>query len=272
MVESRRRMSLLGILALVAGAAALVLTKFNPTRFETVPNLPVKLPFALGVAIAAGALALIAFLAAASSPRTGTGIPLLAILICGGAVLLSLKPNLLSRRTAPAPMKPAPSPTTEPSVTTAPPTDNPSEAHVSKLFDMNSSSSATPSPKSNLESSDSSQSATGASETAPKVARPDPAAALRSARAKFQAARAGVIQSLESSSAYRSATSEAEDAEAELKKARLAYEPGSPELIAASQAALQAHARVQRLISDALAKDPSAQEAAREMQAVPGKQ
>jgi len=266
-------MSLLGILALVAGATALVLTKFNPTGIETVPNLPMKLPLAAGVAIAAVALALIAFLAAASSPRTGTGIPLLAIVICGGAVLLSWKPNPLTRRVAPAPVKPAPSATTEPAVTTAPPTEDPSESHVSKLFDMNSSSSSTPSGRKQIEASESSNSpatpSTGA--PAPEATRPDAATAIRSARAKFQTARAGVMQALESSPAYRAATADADDAEAELKKARLAYEPGSPELIAASQAALQAHAKVQRVISDALAQDPAAQEAAREMQAVQGK-
>jgi hypothetical protein len=144
---------------------------------------------------------------------------------------------------------------------------------VKSLFDMDSSSSPDPSPRKQTGASETPEpSAAGTSPVvgASPAPRADPAGALHAARTKLQAARANVIQALDSSPAYRAATADAETAEAELKKARSVYEPGSPELIAASQAALQAHAKVQKLISDAAAKDPASQEAAREVQAALG--
>ena len=110
MVQSRRRTSLLGMLALIVGAAALVLAKFNPTGIETVPNLPVTLRLSTAAAIAATALGLIAFLAAASSARTGAGLPFGALLVGVFALLLAWKPNLLTmiHPSAPAPAKSTP--------------------------------------------------------------------------------------------------------------------------------------------------------------------
>jgi hypothetical protein len=263
MVHSRRRTSLLGILGLLAGAVALALTRFNPTGIETVPNLPVTLKLSVAAAIVATALALIAFLAAASSRRTGTGVPLFAILLGGAALVLAFKPHLLTRPPATAAARPTPVPSAQPSVQTSPPADSDGEHRVKTIFDSDYPSS-TPDVKPTAPHSNSPDSPVA---PAPPVARPDPAVALRAARANVEAARENVLRSIESTPAYRAAKADADAADTDLKKARLTYDPGSPELIAASQAALEAHSRLQKLVYDAAAHDPPSQDAERQLKA-----
>jgi hypothetical protein len=257
MVQSRRRTSLLGLLALIAGAAALVLTRFNPTGIETVPNLPVTLKLPAAAAIVATALALIAFLAAASSRRTATGVPLFAILVGGAALVLAFKPHLLTRPSAPAALKPTPAPSVQPSVQASSPADGGGEHRVKTIFDSDYPSStpdARPAAsRSNLPDS--------SADPAPALARPD------AARANVEAARENVLRSIESTPAYRAAKADADAADADLKKARATYDPGSPDLISASQAALEAHSRLQKLVSDAAAHDPAFQDADRQLKA-----
>lgn len=263
MVQSRRRTSLLGLLALVAGAAALTLTRFNPTGIETVPNLPVALKLPAAAAVAATALALVAFLAAASSRRTGTGVPLFAILLGGTALVLAFKPHLFTRPAAPPPAKPTPAPAAQPSVQASSPADSGGEHHVKTIFDSDYPSST---PDMKPAARHSSLPDSPAAPAAP-AARPDPAAALRAARANVEAARENVLRSIEFTSAYRAAKADADAADADLKMARLTYDPASPELIAASQAALEAHNRLQKLVSDAAAHDPASQDADRQLKA-----
>lgn len=265
MVRSRRRTSLLGILALLGGMTALVLTKFNPTGIENVPHLPIALRLSAGVAIAATALALIAFLAAASSPRTGAGLPLAALLVGAVALLLTWKPNLLTmiRPPVPAP-KPAPTIAAQPPAPT--PAQDDSVHHVKTIFDSDFPSSTPPPAKSTAERPAPSDSSV-ASSSSVNSARIDAAAAIRSARAKLEEARDKVVQSIEATPAYRAAQADVDAAEANLKTARQTFDPGSPDLIAASRAALDARSKLQELISAAAAHDSDYQDAQRQLQA-----
>lgn len=266
MVRSRRRTSLLGMLALIVGAAALVLTKFNPTGIETVPNLPIALRLSTAAAIAATALGLIAFLAAASSPRTGAGLPFVAILVGAGALLFAWKPNLLTmiHQSAP-PAKAAPAVSAQ-APTQSPAVDEP-EHRVKTIFDSDFPSSTPPPAKNTNIHSATPDSSSTAAPPVPAAAHIDAAAAIRAARAKLEVARDAVTQSIESSPAYRTAKDDADAAEAELKKARLTYDPGSSELIAASRAALAARSKLEELISAAAAHDAGYQDAQRQLQA-----
>lgn len=265
MVRSRRRSSFLGALALLTGAAALVLTRFNPTGIETVPNLPVAIRFPTAVAIAATVLALLAFLLAASSPRTGAGLPFVALLVGATALLLALKPDLFtlihSRLSAAKPATPA---LVQPA--SKAPIENQPEHRVKTIFDSDFPSS-TPPPKSSKDRSANPDS-TLTSSSAANAVQTDAAAVIRVARANLQDAREHVMQSLESTPPYRAAKEDVDAAEAKLKNARLADDPGSPELIAASQAALSARSKLEELISAAAAHDPDYQTAQRQLQAV----
>lgn len=270
MVVSRRRTSLLGVLALLSGVAALVLTKFNPTPWQVVTVGSMTLPLGAAVALGAAAVALLAFLAAASSPRTGTGLPVVAILVCAAALALAFKPGLFARRAAPAAAAKPAGPTTAPAseADSPAPADSPNTPHVKTIFDSDYPSS-TPTPAAPHEPAVRPDAAAPAGESPGAPAKSDRAEAIRAARAKLDAARAEVVRSLESSPAYRAAKSDADAADAELKQARLVNPPGSPELVAASEAAMAAHSKLQKLITDAAAKDPAFQEATRALRAVP---
>ena len=268
MVESKRRSSLLGALALLGGIAAAVLIKFNPTGVSSVAMGPITLSLPVTVGAASLLVALIAFLAAASSPRTGTGLPILAVLICGGASLVAYKPDLLARFTRPAappPAQPAPAAVQAPAVATPAPQDDVPVNRPKTIFDSDYPASTpdsqtkkdTPAPQVNVPET-----------PAPTPAPPhvDNAAAIADARSRLEAARKTVQASLASTPDYQAAKSEADAADADLKQARAKNDPGSPELITASQTAMNAHAKVQKLIADALAKDPAAQQATHDLQ------
>ena len=263
MVQSRRRRSLLGALALIAGLAALCLTKFNPTGIETVHAGPITLPFGTALAVGASALAMLAFLAAASSTRTGTGLPLLALLVCACTFLLAWKPTFFKRASPPPAAKPlvtAKAPAATPAVP-----DSGSE-HRSKLFDLDSPSVGSTQVQPEAKGPGVRASAAGPPHPAP-AARADPAVAVRAARAKMDAAREMVAARLASSPAFQLAKEDADAAEADLRKARIVYESGSPELIAVSRAALAARDKVESLISLAALRDPAYLDAARDLKA-----
>lgn len=267
MVESRRRRSLLGVIALLAGVAALVLTRFNPTGVTTVPVGPIRLALPVAVAVGALAVALLAFVAAATSPRTGTALPIFAVLVGAGAAVVGYYPGLFTHAPSPtvAPAAPAPpAPTVENTPAETPPAEADSRPRQKTIFDMDGASSTLPPPAKNAPPRDEPP---PLPEAAPAPARIDHAAAIRDAKARVDAARESAVRSAEASPAYQSAKEEADAADAELKSARLKYEPGSPELIAASQAALNAHSKLQRIVSDAMARDPEANDALRALQA-----
>jgi hypothetical protein len=268
MVESQMRKSVLGSLALLAGIAALVLTRFNPTGITMITVGTVKLALPAAVALGASLLAAIAFVAAASSPRTGTGLPILALLVCGGAVLFAFHPDWLSRSPKSNGNPPASTTLVPPITTPTPPAveDNP-PTRQKTIFDSDYPSS-TPPPlvkKEPMEPAPDSPAAPAVNSTPPPV-HFDRNAEITAARANLDSARSAVTRALESAPEYQAAKAQADAADAELKRARLAYEAGSPELISASQAALNAHGKLRKLVADATAKDPASQEAAKELQ------
>ena len=263
MIETRTRSSILGSLALLAGAAGIVLKLLKVGGLAAVTVGPVHLTLPAIIACGALLLALIALLAAASSRRTSTAIPLMAILVAATAVVWSIYGGGISgglfSHGAP---KPAVSPqTAEPPSQTvsqqASPATEPSD-HARSIFDDGIRDS---------ERSVASGSAPGAADSPATEPAPQRTAMVNAARAKLDAARASVMRSLESSASYRAAKAEDDAAQAELKRARREYAPGSPELVGASQAALEAHNKVQSLISDAMAADPAVAEAQHELQA-----
>ncbi|HEY2589597.1 MAG TPA: hypothetical protein VGI81_27880 [Tepidisphaeraceae bacterium] len=266
MVASRRRSSLLGMLALLGGLASLLFTKVHLLSVQTVTIHSIVMPLGIAVGVGAMAVALIAFAGAAASPRTGAGLPIVAILVCAGALVLAFKPNFLSSRLAPAGNQPAPPPAGHgPAPVPAPkPAEENPAPHVKTIFDNDSPSSpaASPAPR------DSAKSPTPAA--APATSHPptpaESAAAVRTARAKLDAARANVRRSVEASDAYREAKSDADAADADLKTARQMYDIGSYKLLSADKAAIEAHKKVQNLIHDAIAKDLACQEAELELQ------
>jgi hypothetical protein len=270
-------MSLLGVLALLAGIAAGVLTRFNPTGVSTVtlPVGSVTLPLAVAVGVGAVLLAMIAFLAAAMSARTSTTLPIFAVLACAAVTLLAYKPGLLAHFSRPS--TPAPAPAHTP---VSPPTDSQQQsvqapdssqqeapAHRARtIFDTDYPSS-TPTPtRKDIAPPVVNEPAVVAPKPAPPV-HVDNSAAIAAARSKMDAARSQAQASLASSPEYQSAKADADAADADLKQARLKYEGASPELIGANQAAMNAHAKLRKLVNDVMEKDPAAQQAARDLQA-----
>jgi hypothetical protein len=266
MIQSRRRTSILGVIALLAGIAAILMGKLDVQGLPMVNMGPVHLK--LVQAIAAGALlvGVIAFLAAASSPRTNAMTPMLATTVCIVAVALAFYPHLF-HRTPTLIIKPAPAnppPVTSPPVQASAPGNN-QKPHIKTIFDPDY-------PSSKVPATDSKPPAKWSPPPLPAEVTPPPVhrdviAEIREARAKQQAARAAVIHSLESTRIYQAARADADAAEADLKQARATYPPASPELVAASQTALQARSRLEHIIAAALANDPSAQAADRELKA-----
>lgn len=254
MVETRARRSWLGLLALMGGLAALALTRFNPTGVQAVAVGPVHVPLTIAVGAGSAFIALIALLAAATSPRTGTALPIIAVLVCAAALCIILKPTIRSssqtRRSAPpAPASSAPSMPSSPRAAAPAP-----EPHVRTIFDPDYPSAAPAEAPSH-----------STSPTKESPASASPAESLAAARRKRDAARAAVLRQVESTAAYRAAKADADAADEALKQARATFDPGNSQLIAASEAAMEAHKKVQQVITAAAERDPAFQEAEREL-------
>jgi hypothetical protein len=262
MVQTRRRTSLIGVVALFIALAALVLARINPTGVETVSIGPLVLRLATFAALLGGLLAVLAFLSSASSRRTGAGLPLLSLLICGCALVLAFKPDLFKRPPPAPPAKPAAAGAK--SAAPAPAVSSEGDEHrVKTIFDFDEPASA---PPGRGNSAGSGEHAVAAPIPPPAAAaRADPTAAVRAARAKLDAARAKVVVALQSTPAFQSAQEDANAADEQLKKARPAYPPGSSELIAISRAALAARDKVQAMVSDAAIRDSAYRDAALEL-------
>jgi hypothetical protein len=268
MVESRKRKSLLGALALLGGIASLLITHFHLAGARTVTIHSVMLPLGMALAVGAAAVALVALAGAAASPRTGTGLPIAAVVVCAAAVVLAFKPNLWSSRGATSTAQP-----TTPKAANAPASSPPGARQtnsnvpprVKTIFDSDFPSS-TPPPAPRFDSPNSG--ATGAPSHASRSEHPapvSPAAAMQAARDKLDAARANVMRTLETSDEYRQAKSDADAADSDLKTARQMYETGSYKLLAADKAAIAAHKKVQKLVDDATSRDPACQDAERQL-------
>jgi hypothetical protein len=264
------------MLALLGGAAALILTQFNPTGVSTVHLGPIVTDLPGAVAIGSLALASIAFLAAATSPKTKTGIPIVAVLVCGSAALLNYYPSIARIRLHSPP--PAPAATSTPDVPlqpTAPEVQSSAEKSTPRaktIFDQeydpstaNSRSKSAPVQQADVHAP--ALASPHVSSPPPVLPHIDHAVAIRQAQAKLEQARSSVIQSLASSPQYQAAKSASDQADQELHQARQTYAPGSSELIAASKAAIDAHTAVQKIITDAGGHDPAFQEATRDLEA-----
>jgi hypothetical protein len=94
----------------------------------------------------------------------------------------------------------------------------------------------------------------------------DHSAEIAAAKGKLDSVRTRVTASLSGSPSYQSAKTDADAADAELKLAHQQYAPGSQELISASQSAMLAHKKLADLVSGAMARDPAAQQAEKDLQ------
>jgi hypothetical protein len=243
-VESRRRNSFLGSIALFTGLPALALAWFDFGGLPKVPVGPFELKFVEAISVAALLLAILSLILASSSRRTGTEIPLVAVLVCGGALGLAHFRHTI-------PTTPAPSP---PAITAPVPAAKMSAPAVTTQNRSNPNHPPV-----------ASQAVNGASAAVQANARAlqqqQARAALHGAKVKYDAARAAVIKSLDADPAYQSAKSAADDADEQLKEARLTLLPGHPDLVKVSQSDLEARDRLNQLVENAILKDPTARQA-----------
>ena len=268
MVESRRRTSLLAYVALIGGLAAIGLSRFDVPGYRTVSIGAWHPPTALVVAVASLIVALLALLLASASRRTGTGLPILAALLCGVVSGLTFSSSYgsgwLARHLNSTPATPAVNsnpPTTSAQPQVAHPTAPPKPSETVSIFDDQFKGSTPPPTTSTPAGTSHSGNSARPALAAPSIPKPDPATLMRAAHSRLEAARAAVIASLAGSPDYRAAKADSDAADQDLKTARATYAPGSPELITANQNAIDAHAKLQRVISAAMEKDPGAQQA-----------
>ena len=247
-VESRRRNSFLGSIALFTGLPALALAWFDFGGLPKVSVGPFELKFVAALSVAALLLAILSLLLASASRRTGTEIPLVAVLVCGGALGLAH-----FRHATPA------APTPPPAAPSAPLAKAPvSPATNLKKIDANRApgvAQAVNTAKTTVQTN------------AQALQQQQTRAALHQARVNYDAARAIVIKSLESDPAYQRAKSDIDDADAQLKEARATLPPGHPDLARISQGDLAARDKLNQLIDDAMLKDPASRQAITQLNA-----
>jgi hypothetical protein len=243
-VESRKRNSILGSIALLLGPAALALNYFDFPGLPSVNVGPFEMKFTMAATLAIATLAVLSFLLASQSRRTGTEIPFAAILVSAAALAAGY-----FHRATPKPLPPPAPSISKP----APPISTPARRSAAKTRPK--------SPSLPDAANLGARAKSLANTSSDAVLRQRNLVELRDARAKFDAARAALIKSLESDPAYIAAKSESDSTLDGLKKARAAYPPGNPTLAAASQTALAAHDKLQTLIDSALEKDPTAHQA-----------
>jgi len=243
-VQSRKRNSILGSIALLLAPAALALNYFDFSGLPTVNVGPFEMKFTMAATIAIATLAVGSFLLASQSRRTGTEIPFAAILVSAGALAAGY-----FHRSVPKPLPPP-----APSIS--------APAPINSTSARRSTAKTRPKPPSLPNAATvSSQAKSLANTSSDVVLRQRNLAELRDARAKYDAAHAAVIKALESDPAYIAAKSESDSTLEELKKARATYPPGNPTLAAASRTALAAHDKLQSIIDSAIDKDPTAHQA-----------
>ena len=161
----------------------------------------------------------------------------------------------------PAPQAPTPATTPPPKST---PIDAPADSNPRSIF---SDDGATGAPRAV------SPAPTPAPAPAPAIATPTPALArppvptLAEARSNLDAATATVERSLANDPAYLQAKADVAAADAKRQAALAESGPGSPQVQEASSAWLNEKSKLKKLVDAAVAKDPAAQAAQREMNA-----
>jgi hypothetical protein len=250
-VESRRRNSFLGSIALFTGLPALALAWFDFTGFPKVQVGPFELRFVEAIGAAALLLAILSLLLASASKRTGTEIPLAAVVVCAAALGLAH-----FRHATPAPPAlPAPGSTPPAAKASAPATTSQSKTPQNRPPGATSAVQAVNTAK------------TVPQTNAQALQQQQVLAALHQARTNYDDARAAVIKSLETDPAYQNAKSDADAADEQLKQARLTLPPGHPELARMSQDDLKARDKLNQLIDDAMLKDPVSRQAITQLNA-----
>lgn len=252
-VESKKRNSFLGSIALMLALPVLALNWFGFSGLPGVDVGPYRLRFETAAAVGVTGFAVLAALLAGRSRRTGTEIPVAAVLVGAVALGVGYFKHRAAASSAPAPA--AGTPAQVAPVQPAAPAKTPAAPAAKQTTALPNASNIAGKAKSAAEAG------TAA------VVRQRNLATLAEARKRFEAARAAVVKGLESDPAYARAKAEAEAADAALKDARANYKPGDPNLVRASQEALAARDWVGRMIEAAVAKDAAATQAKLELDA-----
>jgi len=279
MASRRKKISLLGTLAIAIGAVA-----WFSTRTQVLGEGPVVIG-ACGVV-----LGLLAMIGSSLLGNTGKFIPLAALLVCGSAIGFGMMHNATGAgavdqlrhfvdRFKPAP---APAPAIGPilpvpsAVPPSPPMTQDKPAGSGSIFDMTpSKGSSSPQDSSVEKPSPPAPTPTPvpiAAPLVPAVPAPDATqryadalAAVTRAHAKLDAATAGLIPALSKTDAYQTAKTDLDAADVELQAARANGDPGNAELTAASLRYVNAKTAVQKLINEAAETDPQAVAAKQEL-------
>lgn len=291
MARSRRKkISTLGTLAILAGSLAWFAMRTG--RLDKG-----------AVLIGAGGtvLALLAVLGSVVIENTGKIVPLLGLLasasVAGfgmsheptrGQVADQLKQWLV--RFTPAP-PPAPKPAAAAPVVVAPPQEDVKPFGTGTIFDMTQGGKGTAQPPNNsgaapapvvipaavVQQGEPRAQAPSALGVNPPQSIPEPpvlnatqrytaaAGVVDRARAKVEAATAGLLPALSQTSAYQAAKSELDAADAALKSARATAGPGNAELVTVGQRYINAKTAVQKLINDVAETDPATVAARQEL-------
>jgi hypothetical protein len=242
-VESKKRNSILGSLALLLATPAIGLNYFD---FPGLPNVqmgPFNLRFGMAVAVSVMGLAFLSLLLASRSRRTGTEIPLAAVLVSGAALGL----GYFRHRTPP------PAPTTAPAVGTVAVPPAPTETKPSPAKPAAAQKPVAKLPNASKIAGQARNTANTATDAA---IRQRNLALLRQAESDYDTARAAVMKALETDPVYAAAKADSDSTMTELRQARIDNRPGSPALVTASQKALAARDKLQVIIDNALSKDP----------------
>ncbi len=277
MARSRRKkISALGILAIAAGGVAWYALQTG--RLEK---------GAVFIGAVGLMLALLAVLGSMLIGNTGKFVPFLGLLACGSVAGFGIshegtrvqvvdqlkqwearfKPApVIDQKPAPAPVVAAPAPVVEKPVGSG------------TIFDMTPGSrGSAPSPNASGASQGAAPpppapAAVTAAPSFPAALTPsatqrysEASAAVSRARAKVEAATAGLLPALSQTPAYQSAKSELDAADAALNAARANGDPGNPELVATAQRYINAKTALQKVISAAAEVDPDTVAAKQEL-------
>jgi len=242
-IESKKRNSILGSIALLAGFGAVALSAIDVPGLPSVNVGRWTLPFALALDLGVGALAIVSLLLAAKSLRTGTELPgaALAVAIAAGGIFY------FRHRTPPAPPS-RPTPTAAPGVATPAPPKAIVKAPAHPAVAPSVSDATTAAKNATRQSA----------AAAAALARQQQLAALQDAKAQFAQEQARVLTALKADPTYQQAKARNDAADLQLRDARLSFRAGDPNLVATSQTALAARDALNQFVANAIANDPAA--------------
>ncbi|HZL38229.1 MAG TPA: DUF308 domain-containing protein [Tepidisphaeraceae bacterium] len=265
MATRRLGHNLLGVLSILIGGAALAATR--------APLLGYGSRFIAIVGLAVGVLG---FVLALVIGRWGSGTPALGIVFCLGVLALAgyedgTLQNWMARlhpkqgNAQPSPAAPA-----------APRHDG-GPPRVHSIFDSDDNSSPASSGEEHSGSAHKSAAVpppaaaadwdTAPLQTSTQFESSKPVMSIEEARAKVRTAADALNRALAGNAGYQSAKAQADAAEARRNQALSASGPGSPEVVEASGRWIEARAKFHKAAASALAADPAAQAAQKELAA-----